>query len=109
MLILSIVGASLSIKCEDVDEDERRASVYEQLCKCRDYFLTKIELYLKHIMSLSEVVSIGSGKLGLMRRSQPLEPFTCSSVPIILEVKIRVLIRFLMNVLLSITQIFTPA
>ena len=54
---------------------------------CSDYFLTKMELYLKQIMSLSEVVTIGSGKLGLIRRSQPLEPFTCSSVPMILGVE----------------------
>ena len=46
-----------------------------------------MELYLKQIMSLSEVVTIGSGKLGLIRRSQPLAPFTCSSVPMILGVK----------------------
>ena len=44
-----------------------------------------MELYLKQIMSLSEVVTTGSGKLGLIRRSQPLEPFTCSSVPMILK------------------------
>ena len=33
VLILSIVGASL-IKCEDVDEDERHASVYEHIFEC---------------------------------------------------------------------------
>ena len=44
-----------------------------------------IELYLKQIMSLSEVASIGSGNEGLTSLSQPLLPSTFSSVPIILN------------------------
>ena len=43
-----------------------------------------MELYWKQIMSLSEVVSIGSGKEGLISLSHPLAPWTRSSVPMIL-------------------------
>ena len=44
-----------------------------------------MELYWKQIMSLSEVVSIGSGKEGLISLSHPLAPWTRSSVPMILK------------------------
>ena len=45
------------------------------------YLLVNTELYLKQIIFLSEVVSMGSGKEGLRSLSHPLLPSTRSWVP----------------------------
>ena len=57
---------------------------FDYICATMFYFV-KIELYLKQIISFSEVASILSGNEGLTSLSHPLLPSTLSSVPIILN------------------------